>query len=688
MTPAAFNRPLRLACWAAFAAALLVNLFVWCQPSGAGLGNGHSFRQFQTAVSARYLARDGFRLDYETPVLGPPWSIPMEFPLYQYTVAATVRLTGATLETAGRAVSMAYFWAALPAVWLLLRRWGVARETRLLALALLLTTPVHLFYGRHFMIETTALCAGLWFLWAFTGLLQTGRWAYAAPAALLAIAGSLAKVTTFFGFGFAAVLVMAAAIRARPREWRRLFARSALVLLPALVLSILWVRYADSLKAENPVGGFLASSRLHEFNFGRLGQRVDPGVWGQIHEIVRTKVATELVLAFALVGVALAPRSRQWLAGGCLLCFAAALAVFTNLFYIHDYYFEATAVFLLGAIVLGLEGLLTHAALPVLLRIGVIALVVLAQTAAFWREFGGQFKSPAPVAPPLAGVLDRLTEPEEVIVVVGQDWHASLPYFSDRRALMIPSGFEQNRAALLKSVSLLGDRRIGALVVAGGFRDHARVVVALSRIFGVTPRPIVQGDGAQIHLPLARLGELPARLAEPAPAGFTVDRGYDPTKDILNAEKEIDLTLPEWRGKFPMASPAPPRMTGIFPPSVSDLNGTPVIGTHAPNSLYFQPPAGATRLTAVGGLFPGAYEGANQTDGVVVEVWESLPDGNQHLHFQRSLFPRERPADRAELTIEVKAGRPFVGPLYLRVDPGLADNINYDWFYWRSVEIR
>ena len=38
-----------------------------------------------------------FRLAYETPVLGKPWSIPMEFPLYQWTVVVVSDLTGIAL---------------------------------------------------------------------------------------------------------------------------------------------------------------------------------------------------------------------------------------------------------------------------------------------------------------------------------------------------------------------------------------------------------------------------------------------------------------------------------------------------------------------------------------------------------------------------------------------------------------
>jgi hypothetical protein len=684
---ASFSPAIRLACWIAFAVAVAANLLVWTHPRGVHLDNGHSFRQFQTALTARYLARDGFRLDYETPVLGAPWSIPMEFPVYQATVAAAVRVTGASLETAGRWTAMAYFWAALPAIWLLLGLWGVARETRWLALALMLTCPLYLFYGRHFMIETTALCLGLWFLWAFARAVREGRKGHAVAAVLLAVAASLAKVTTFFGFGFAAAVVLALELSRRPADRWRLLVQSALLLLPALVLSVWWVRYADGLKAQNPLASFLVSSHLHAFNFGPLSQRVDPGTWWQFYVVTTEKLATGIALALALVGAALLPRTRRRLAGAALLCFVAGLGVFTNLFYVHDYYFEATAVFLVAAIALGLEGLLAHASLPVALRVAVPALVLAAQLAGFWREFGAQFTLPPPGTPPVTTLVNRLTEPDDVIAVVGEDWHARFPYHSDRRGLMVPGGFEQNYAALQQSVALLGSRRIGALIVTGDFRERPQALLTLTRLLQVAPRPSAEGDGAQVYLPKDRL---PARVAgvdgREFPL-FTLHRDYDPARDLLAAENESDLTQPDWRDKFTMTSPAPARARGLFPVSFAERDGATVIGTHAPHSLYFNPPAGARQLLATGGMFPGAYEGKDYTDGVVIEVWESLPDGRQYLHFQRELLPRARPADRNEFTIDLRLDRPFLGPVYLRVDPGPAGQVNYDWFYWRNIRI-
>jgi hypothetical protein len=44
-------------------------------------------RETQTAITTYWLMRGGPIFAYETPILGYPWSIPLEFPVYQIVVA-------------------------------------------------------------------------------------------------------------------------------------------------------------------------------------------------------------------------------------------------------------------------------------------------------------------------------------------------------------------------------------------------------------------------------------------------------------------------------------------------------------------------------------------------------------------------------------------------------------------------
>ena len=93
---------------ALFAAALGYYLWAvsvgWSRP----ITERHDFRQTQCAITTYYMVKEPFKLAYETPVFGLPWSIPFEFPLYQWTVASVVRLFATPLEQTGRFVGICF----------------------------------------------------------------------------------------------------------------------------------------------------------------------------------------------------------------------------------------------------------------------------------------------------------------------------------------------------------------------------------------------------------------------------------------------------------------------------------------------------------------------------------------------------------------------------------------------------
>ena len=105
----------------------------------------HCFRQTQTAISTYYLIKEGFRINYITPVLGKPWAIPMEFPLYQWITAAFAIVSKINLDQAGRFISLLFFYSSLLPLYYLLSLFIVKRTHILVFLCLLLASPVYIF---------------------------------------------------------------------------------------------------------------------------------------------------------------------------------------------------------------------------------------------------------------------------------------------------------------------------------------------------------------------------------------------------------------------------------------------------------------------------------------------------------------------------------------------------------------
>jgi hypothetical protein len=272
--------------------------------------DGNEFRETQTGLSALFILReDNFSLAYPTPVLGKPWSVPMEFPLYQWTVVAMCKATGLPLTQSGRLISIICFYLGLPALYLLVRRVGASRKHSLIILSLILTCPLYLFYARAFLIETMALMFGLWYMVALIRMMELRRWDWLLLTNLAGIGTGLVKVTTFMLFLLPAFVCSLAWIWNSRRTastpsagWasaaRTLGWLAAAHTLP-FACTYAWIRFADSVKILNPSGAALTSASLTDFNFGG-DKRFDPDVWAYHWRIISQEVATPFLLVAGL----------------------------------------------------------------------------------------------------------------------------------------------------------------------------------------------------------------------------------------------------------------------------------------------------------------------------------------------------------------------------------------------------
>ncbi|MFI5337496.1 MAG: hypothetical protein ACHQ5A_11970, partial [Opitutales bacterium] len=307
---------------------------------------GVEYRQAQTALSAYYIKQEGdFSLAYPTPVLGKPWSVPMEFPLYQWAVVLTSNGTGLGLVKAGRLVSMGCFYLTLPALFLLLGRWQVAPGRRWLVLALVVSCPFYVFYAHAFLIETMALMFAVWFWVGFERAVKTRKACWLGLAMLAGTGAGLVKVTTLM------LYLMPAAAWALVRLWHGrgngrwradLIWMAAAAVVP-LVVSVWWVGEADRIKALNPVADFLGSAHMQDFNFGTTALRFSPELWLMKWRIIRDELTWLPLLALSFPCLLLGGRHRLRAVVFCGLIFVAALWIFPVLYAYHDYYYVANA---------------------------------------------------------------------------------------------------------------------------------------------------------------------------------------------------------------------------------------------------------------------------------------------------------------------------------------------------------
>lgn len=82
-----------------------------------------------------------------TPVLGAPWSIPFEFPFYQWLAALLSSITGMSADNSGRLVSTVFHVGCIWLVYRTLLAWRPDRTLALCVTGAFAVSPYAQFWG-------------------------------------------------------------------------------------------------------------------------------------------------------------------------------------------------------------------------------------------------------------------------------------------------------------------------------------------------------------------------------------------------------------------------------------------------------------------------------------------------------------------------------------------------------------
>lgn len=436
----------------------------------------HGFRQTHTALTSYWMVREGFRLDYQTPVAGYPWSIPLEFPIYEAIVAIVSRAAGTSLTATGRTVSFAFLLASLIPAALIVRRLVIPGRVLLAFAALFLSSPLYVFWGRTFMIETAATCLML-FAVAY-GLRVIGRqatWTTVALACVWTTLALLQKTTTALAIVALLALAWLGGGLAGPRRatalgWRE-WAKASLAWALPLAVAVAWNAYADAVKSRNAFGPLLMTANTRHWNFGFPEQRISKALWVDV-------VLDRGLLLNAGAGLGLFPlmsaflwrsgaRMRRLLAGA-LLAYLAPLLVFTNLHIVHDYYQVACTVFLIGAVAIAVGGWLPQAVPNRPVWVYALMVLVVANHVQFYRH--GYPSIRRRVGPEarrtldIAKELDRTVPASAPILAYGFEWSSEVAFYSGRKSFTVDPMFPRALETLAAPETFLGGAPPGAVV--------------------------------------------------------------------------------------------------------------------------------------------------------------------------------------------------------------------------------
>jgi hypothetical protein len=433
------------------------------------------FRPAQTAISVPYMLRQGAWLTNIVPIFGEPWIFAQEFPFYQWCVALAVWATGAPLDSCGRLVSAFFAVAVLWPVFLIARasHAPTARRVTLLAGALWLLAPTVVFWGRTFLIETTTAFVSLGWLAFYIRFLTRRRYVDCLVCLAFGVLAAVVKITAFAAFVTVGFIYTCAFILDRRHRFFKdipmLLLAAGTVAIPAAAL-LSWGRFTDGLLAQNPLTSLLRVSSMPSWYFGVWSDRWSRSLWDltiRRHDLPEALGRAWYIAAFGLAILGLRRRSFWW----CITLLAGFISgyLFFPRLRMDNPYYLLENVILLCAVV----AIVTNE----LLRLGyyIPAYLILGITAAgqLWTlhngAYGMMLKDDLHKHPfYLAGLaVKAATPPDSVIVGFGMDWGADLPYFADRRAIMIANWFPEAtvRQMLFEQRDhWFGGRKLGAVV--------------------------------------------------------------------------------------------------------------------------------------------------------------------------------------------------------------------------------
>jgi len=461
---------------AAFAGAIIASALVLYATISQPLLEAHGFRQTQTAITAYWFIHDGFTLAYQTPIAGYPWKIPLEFPFFQALVASIAGLTHLPLDEVGRALSYVFFVATLVPVALICRSLNLGYRVFLIFGTLYVLSPHYLFWGRTFLIESTATFFGVATIAALLPFFLGRRVTLyrALAVVLLATLAILQKITTGLPIVMVLVGCLAAAflmhLMHNDRNALKVPAVGiALLTIPVLV-GLGWTYFTDLIKAQSDLGKLWTSAELRAWNFGTLSQRFSGDLFRGVIWTRSLRVNAGSYVGLAVLGffyVRETRRPRIVIAAVAAALFLFPLFLFTNLHIIHEYYQTSTTIFVIFLLALAFDYLAIHSLPRVFLL--AFALVLLSNLANFRQVYWPiAHASITPEKHPtlaIASMLREQTSPDARILVYGFSMSSEIAYYSQRKSATVPDDYPMLDEPLKKPARFFGSDKVGALVV-------------------------------------------------------------------------------------------------------------------------------------------------------------------------------------------------------------------------------
>ena len=453
-----------------FGSILFILLFFINQPIVEYFG----FRQTQTALTSYWMMREGWQLNYQTPIGGYPWSIPFEFPIYQLIVTIIAQGGKLPLDPVGRFVSFLFLIACAWPAFNLNKRLALPDETPWVFLILLWSTPVYVFWGRTFMMETAAV---FFTFAAIPYFLDFFKPDFQAKSSLLFVfwmtLGILQKSTTVLPvILFLSVIYIISFFK--ENKLPILFSRKIIIEFVALIFPVavgfIWSHYTDVIRQENTLGIQLTTKSLSTWLYGTFSQRVDFNVLRTIFwdRVIQRDLAGFFGLTILIASLYFSKGKIRKIISSGIILFILPVGIFTNLHFVHDYYQTSVVLFLVGSMAVGIVflGERFRGKYPVVLLILFVFFVSNSYSFFhyYWKYLSVSLDNLQTPALILADVIERYADDDSAIVIFGNDWNSDITYYSGRKSFAVPDWLVKYEEVWANPSRFVGGKELGSVV--------------------------------------------------------------------------------------------------------------------------------------------------------------------------------------------------------------------------------
>lgn len=437
-----------------------------------------AWRQTQNALTVYWMLEEGWRIAYQTPVLGYPWAIPLEFPIYQSIVAIIVWLTNLPLDPTGRIVSFVFLIACAWPAFQVAEKLRLPAVTPWLFCALLWSSPIYIFNGRSFGIETAAL----FFTFAAIPHALDLREAHprlnsAFAFTCLSTLGMLQKVTTALP-----ILVVLGGLllvlQVRDHGLRFPDPRKLLIVLLSFAVPLLctafWFKFGESIRSQNQL---IEDNINLVANWFGGNDRLALDIYRIVYwDRMFLQNAGGVIGASTLIGgiICGSSRERAALAIAVGMWFLTSFAFMRHHHFIY-YYQTANTLYLIGAVSISIVAIACYFRRPILVFL--LGAAIVASNAYFfytgyWNYIQKSITVTSNTTLALGDIVRRYTPEDGAIIVFGlmstgsvepiSAWSSEVAYYSERKSLTIT---DSARAQFWSDpAAFIGNKELGAIV--------------------------------------------------------------------------------------------------------------------------------------------------------------------------------------------------------------------------------